>query len=684
MSELKPLTPVESLLLPIIRLGKKGSEAEKLNRRMEYTKLRRSRLRDQKKMVKALTKEQQLYEKLIIDCYIRIGQAWMVGAAGVETGGKAPKKAKVQKVRFSRKFFTEEMMWFEVQVNRRWLHTTKNMLPHHVLAANLVSDVAKFELMHACKRFVTFSYTDPRYGLWIIVHRLVGIDGIPLYVTYKEMLEHYPASKIDEAPLLGGAGENRKLVLFDFATRPHMMVAGSTRSGKSNFINGMICNFLRFSRPEQLQLILIDFKRLEFNYYADSPHLWHRRIVEEPEEAIQCLSDLIELIHSRAKLMKNRAKELADFNLQFPDEAMTRIICIIDEYGELVLQGESEQRRAVLKLTTRIGNLGRAVGVHLVLCTQHPERAVVPAAIKTNFPIVFAGRVQNASQSIVIIGRGDASKLPILPGRMIFSDGPDLAQVQTPHIKDDDIKEAVAISKGRHLGVIDLDGWEPVIEPDGLMCYIVDKLGGRLINENYKHLRALAVPMRALKLFLQTVIQKGSYKAGDREFLIEQYQNYWIVKEPNPVEPAVTKPDIERIIGLLKQPVILALPAPKMADPIIEPVDPPDAPEPIPVIHPLMMTHDQILDQFLSLACEHGGSYKVMMADLYKSYTEFCRQLDEQIDPLSTRELGHMLTKRGYKVKHLMNGNARIGIRLNGNYEPHERHETSDPDMAAA
>jgi len=684
MSDLKPLGLVESVFLPILKMTKRGSEAEKLNRRIEYTKRRRDYLRSHKKMLKELAKEQKLYVKLITDCYIRIGQAWMVGAAGVETGGKAPHKVKVQKVRFSRLKFSEELMYFEVQVNRRWLHTTKNMLPHHVLAANLVSDIAKFELMHATKRFVSFSHADPRYGLWVIVHRLVGIDGIPLYVTYKEMLEHYPADKIDEAPLIGGAGENRKLVIFDFATRPHMMVAGSTRSGKSNFINGMICNFLRFSRPEQLQLILIDFKRLEFNYYADSPHLWNNHIIEEPEEALEVLSKLIALILDRAKRMKNKAKELAEYNIQFPEDAMTRIICVIDEYGELVLQGEPEQRRNVLKLTTRIGNLGRAVGVHLVLCTQHPERAVVPSAIKTNFPIVFAGRVQNVTQSIVIIGRGDAARLPVLPGRMVFSDGPDLAQVQTPHVKDTDIKEAMAISKGRHFGVIDLDGFEPVIEPDGLMCYVVDKLGGKLTHESLKALKGLAVPMRALKIFIEGIISKGSYTAGKREFVIEKFQNYWIVTEPHPIAPSVTKRDVRTIIKRLQEPVFLALPSGKLTEPIIEAVDPEVDPPPESITHPLMMTNDQIVDQFLELACEHGGTFHVTMAELHKAYVGFCRQLDERIIPVSNRGFGHMLSMRGYKVKKGMAGNSRIGIRLNGNYVINGLHGISSSDMAAA
>lgn len=688
MSDIKPLGPLEAIALPWLKLTRKGSEAEKLNRRIEYTRLKRSRRKDQKKMIKALAKESKVFEKLIIDCYIRIGQAWMVGAAGVETGGKAPRKAKVQKVRFSRIFYTEELIYYEVQVNRRWLHTTRNMLPHHTLAATLVSDMALFELKHACRRLITVSYTDPRKGLWIIVHRLMGIDGIPLYVTYKEMLEHFPGSKIDDAPILVGAGENRKLVVFDLATRPHLLTGGSTRSGKSNFINGIICNYLRFARADDLKLILIDLKRMEFNYYAAAPHLM-RPVIADPEEAIEVLDGLVKEILSRAVLMQGKAKELAEYNKRFPAHKLPRIICIVDEFAELVLQSEKEVGRAILKLTTRITNLGRAVGIHLILATQRPATEVVPNSIKINMPLIVAGRVQNVHQSVVILGTGDAARLPILPGRMVYSDGADLAQVQTPHILDADITEAVAIARGRHLGVIDLEEADPVIVPDGLICHLVDKLGGKLTADNLKHFKDLAVPMRALKIFIEEVVNKGSYTADKREFIVEKYLKSWKLVEITTIEkPAVTKTDLQRIIARVNAPpALLQLPAPREPEPIILPVDEPVEPAPRPAttyVHPLTMTDDEIVTLFIERCCKRGGRYKVTTRKFHDEYLAFCEQLDPNLVAMSIKKLTHIMINRGYK-KHPNTGvNALTGITILSELSTSSTLSQTQADLGAA
>lgn len=661
--QIRPLGPIHLFLFPLLMMLARGEKRESLARRRDYTKKQAERRAEVKLLKQELEKEAKLYSKIIVDCWTGLSFAWFANAAHIATEGKVPHKGKMQRVKFDRVFVSSERIFFKIQTARRHFHTTRNTVPYRTYIRDLVSEETCYELGHATNRTVTSFADDPRKGAYIIVNRLQGFDGIPLHVAYKDTLENYPADHIDRAPLLLGSGDNKKLAIKDLASHPHVLVAGSTQGGKSNMVNVMICNFLRFAPADDLKIILIDLKRMEFGYYSEAPHLM-RPIIFEADEAVEVLSDLVKEVHRRADLLSNKAKELADWNRKFPKAKLPRIIVIIDELAELMLASGTEVRGNIERLITRITNLGRAVGIHVIVATQRPAVSVLPNSIKINMPLIVAARVPNYTQSNVILGNSEAAKLPIIPGRMLYQAGPDQRTIQTPHILDEDVHESVGIARGRAARLINLDGYEPVLNPDGVAVYIVDCFNGLMTKDNLKRLLAFGVPARALETWALDVVDRGGWKAGKREFKAEKVGNSWRLAEQFTPEVVQVQADdnppnftIVRTIPALRR---LALPSPvapppepEPPAPEPEPMPPPASPAVEPVApsekHPIIMTDDEIFDRFMDECCVKGRKFTVSFADLYKAYLDFCQALDSEITPLPKNKAGRAIKARGYE-----------------------------------
>lgn len=646
----KPLSALQWLFLPLLKLLARGSRRDALNRRILITEQNRDQAKAQRDLVKQLKRESKLYESLLVNCWARLRMAHLARHRDVstESKGHSGRVAKVQHVKFSHIFAAEQVIFYRIGVNKRTLFgSTKDMLPFGVSVRDLTSDETVFELERACNRIIKASVEDPRNGAWILVHRLEGFDGIPGRVIFRDMLPLMPAD-MSRGPVILGVGEHKKPHYVDLATLPHWLIGGSTQGGKSNMLNHMICSLMYFSDPEELQFILIDLKRMEFGYYDKAPHLM-RPVIFEAEEAVKVLAELVHEVGERTKKMSNKAKELSAWNKKYPQDKMPRIIVIIDEFAELMLASGGDVARKVEQLTARLTNLGRAVGIHAIIATQRPAVQVLPNTIKINMPLIIAARTPNAHQSTVILGSGDAASLPVHPGRMVYLSGSSMNKIQTPYIDDDDVVATVRIACGRAAKFIHLEGIQPVISPEYVIAYIVDCLQGALSAEKlWTFFRQYGVPKDGFKGMLSELHSKRTATAFGRIFNVEKKGNSWrlVEKFPDarPFDLGEMTFDLDLTLArLTAPPQLLMLPAPRPVDP--EP-ETQAAPEPIMAIPDDGPTPDELLDQYIRQCCAVSKKAQCPSKALYIRYQQWCA--DNGHPAMTIQRFGRSLTDRGF------------------------------------
>ncbi|MBX3082924.1 MAG: DNA translocase FtsK [Anaerolineae bacterium] len=500
----KPLSRVEMVLYPLRAPLARGSAAELLRFRHQLAIEARERAREKRALKKLLRFEAKKYGKLIVDCWTRRGEAWipkrgdpMLLMADVD-GKAARRRRKIRRVKFSRVKVSVERIYYQILVSSKTLLGHQNRLPFRVDVADLVNEDAQFELQKQTDRKISFFgdklTDDPEKGVWVIVDRLEGVGGLPGKVLFRSMTEHYPVDS-SVAPILLGVGHpNRTVHMVDLAKCFHVLIAGASGSGKSNILNAILSGWSMNVEPADLRLILIDLKRLEFSFYKKSPHLFipppesecPEGVISTVEGAIQVLRYLLKEVHERTWLLEDHARELSAWNQMNPDRKLPRLVCVIDEFSELTLAINRKQREEFRELVIRISQLSRAVGIHLVLCTQRPAVEVVPNAIKINMGLIIGGRTQNRDQSKVIIDGPECSKLPPVPGRMLYRFKPELEEIQTPLCTDDDVRFAVRVAQTRAAGLVTWQGNYLAVERDAMARFIVEKLGGSCTGKALK------------------------------------------------------------------------------------------------------------------------------------------------------------------------------------------------------
>lgn len=225
------------------------------------------------------------------------------------------------------------------------------------------------------------------------------------------------------SPLALGLGKDLvgNPFVTDLKKLPHLLVAGTTGSGKSVGVNAMILSLLYRNSPQSLRLIMIDPKRVEFSLYEDIPHLL-TPIITDPTKAITALNNLTREMERRYDLMREyKTKTIDDYNTkakQNGGEIFPFIVVIIDELADLMMTGGKEAEMPII----RVAQMGRASGLHLIVATQRPSREVVTGLIKTNFPARLAFRVGQSIDSRVILDNDGAQNL-LGNGDMLFSTG---------------------------------------------------------------------------------------------------------------------------------------------------------------------------------------------------------------------------------------------------------------------
>lgn len=265
-------------------------------------------------------------------------------------------------------------------------------------------------------------------------------------VSFREIMEQKnPAFEKMAIPVILGKDISGEPRLIDLAKTPHLLIAGSTGSGKSVCVNSLILSILYKRNPNQVKLILIDPKVVELKLYNDIPHLL-TPVITEPKKALQSLQYCLCEMERRYALLDNMGvRDISNFNRRIEErhlmqEKLPYIVVIIDEFADLMATTGRELESIVARLTA----MSRAVGIHLVLATQRPSVNVITGLIKANIPSRIAFMVASRTDSNIIIDQIGAEKL-LGKGDMLYASATDPfpVRIQGTLVSDDEVEKVV-------------------------------------------------------------------------------------------------------------------------------------------------------------------------------------------------------------------------------------------------
>ncbi|VPH18593.1 DNA translocase, cell division protein [Streptococcus pneumoniae] len=287
---------------------------------------------------------------------------------------------------------------------------------------------------------------------------LIGIE-VPnsdiATVSFRELWEQSQtkAENFLEIPL--GKAVNGTARAFDLSKMPHLLVAGSTGSGKSVAVNGIIASILMKARPDQVKFMMVDPKMVELSVYNDIPHLLIP-VVTNPRKASKALQKVVDEMENRYELFaKVGVRNIAGFNAkveefnaqsEYKQIPLPFIVVIVDELADLMMVVSKEVEDAII----RLGQKARAAGIHMILATQRPSVDVISGLIKANVPSRVAFAVSSGTDSRTILDENGAEKL-LGRGDMLFKpiDENHPVRLQGSFISDDDVERIVNFIKAQ-------------------------------------------------------------------------------------------------------------------------------------------------------------------------------------------------------------------------------------------
>lgn len=387
-----------------------------------------------------------------------------------------------------------------LQPDAIYLKVDTMLLPRGVGVLALVDEGVLTDLSIACQHRVTSEYTEKK-GLWYIIERASGVRGIPKHVRFQDCLDAYP-STAGKFSFPAGVTENNKYVYRDLAAMPHLLIAGSTDSGKSNMMHIMITSLIMRTSPRDMRIVMVDLKGgIECAVYEGIPHLLpimderskkgddrpitETGIIYDRDAVPDALDYIIKEGETRMKeLRKVGDNNIETYNKKRKSKRMSRIVVLIDEWADIrLVPGLGPKSENKL---SNIASRMRAVGIHVVLATQSPKAQVISTLIKTNLPGKMAFACPTNVASILIIDNGAARGLQPR-GRYIYQKGTEHIEIQAPYISPQHLKRIVGSAKTGDKQIL-LRGHD--VSPMEIIIVSIDHFDGALRHDDiYDHFR---------------------------------------------------------------------------------------------------------------------------------------------------------------------------------------------------
>jgi energy-coupling factor transporter ATP-binding protein EcfA2 len=432
-----------------------------------------------------MDKEARLFEAIIIERWTQMGHCY---SRTVTRNGKS--RTITDRVKFQEIVVSEDAIHFKILATTIGLFRRPiQHMPTGVSVTKLLAPDMLIDLTHACEREVTTPHGDLDKinhvnGGWLTVSRLSKADGLLKHVPLGEVWAEYPRDMSHLIPIPVGVKRGQIIHYMPLVSKPHVLIAGQTGSGKSNLYNVLICTLIKYHPPSQVQLILCDLKEgISFNKYDNVQHLAHP-VVTELDELLIVLKRLEKLRHERTLTMKGLADDINEYNRRVAEHRrMPHIIVIMDEFQQVA--AKREIRGEIINYVEQLTAKARSAGIHMIPGTQTPMSDQVPGMIKNNMAVVISGRMRTLAASVAAFGNKEALDLANIPGRMNFEDGANRFQIQVPYCSDSNIKEAMLSAAAwrpsvMHLPELDGKDTPPVFDEAALLSYVVNHAAGRL------------------------------------------------------------------------------------------------------------------------------------------------------------------------------------------------------------
>jgi hypothetical protein len=262
------------------------------------------------------------------------------------------------------------------------------------------------------------------------------------FVSFGSVWPAIDARKTDNgnSSAVAGVDINGQIHFIDLAGDcPHLLVGGTTGSGKSEWLRSAVASLVLTNDPDFLRLVLVDPKKNAFSELAGSPFLWRPDSLVDSPDGFGCswIEEMTEEMSRRYEIFKQAgADDLARYR-QKTGAVLPRVVCVVDEFADLLLAGGRRQRDDLERGFVRIAQIGRAAGIHLILATQRPSRQVVSGVLKANLPGKIALKVANRIDSGVLLDRGGAQNL-LGKGDLLLSVGGDPMRLQSPRLSEEE------------------------------------------------------------------------------------------------------------------------------------------------------------------------------------------------------------------------------------------------------